>query len=283
MKAVLLSVLIGLVGIESPGLEARQPTFAHQSAVAMESGAPSLESAHWLFYVGRYEEAAGMAEGLRVSQPDDLANYELRTSALHFLIKRNMGDAPDKDDAFKRCAPCPALLADLLADTARAQTLAHARLKESETDQKALFFLGKIDLTYIWLNVGTLGQRTGWGEYWEARHSLDAVLQADPEHVRARVARAWIDYIVDTKVPRGLRWMVGGGNRKRALITAREASEADTDFFSRTEARFSLWEMLIRERQFTEAVQVAERLVEDFPQNAELSRFIASNRARATD
>jgi len=62
-----------------------------------------------------------------------------------------------------------------------------------------LFFLGKLDLNYVWLQLGPLRRKTGWDEYWEARRSLDAVLKANPRHVRARVARAWIDYIVDTR------------------------------------------------------------------------------------
>jgi hypothetical protein len=31
--------------------------------------------------------------------------------------------------------------------------------------------------------------------------------------LRARVARAWIDYIVDTRMPLGTRWLLGGGNK----------------------------------------------------------------------
>jgi hypothetical protein len=102
-------------------------------------------------------------------------------------------------------------------------------------------------------------------------------LKIDPSHVRARVARAWIDYIVDTKVPRIFQWILGGGDRRRALGVVREAAQADADFFSSVEARFALWEMLTREEQVADAVAIARELVRDFPGNRELVRFLEVN------
>ncbi len=52
---------------------------------------------------------------------------------------------------------------------------------------------------------GRSAEKTGWDEYWEARRSLDFVVRRQPQHVRALVARAWIDYIVDTRMPWGTR------------------------------------------------------------------------------
>jgi tetratricopeptide (TPR) repeat protein len=254
---------------------------ATAAAPAPEAAAASMSEAQRLFYVGRYEEAAVMALRLREASPDDLASYELRTSALHFLIKRQLGPTKDPQDALKRCTPCAGWLADLKADTAQAQQIARAALKGHERDPQTLFYLGKIDLTHVWLHLGTLGQKTGWNEYWEARHSLDDVLKADPTHVRARVARAWIDYIVDTRVPLGLRWVLGGGSKKRALASMREAAATDTDFFSHAEANFALWEMLVREKRYDEAVTVAEALSRDFPENRELVKFVDAHQQRA--
>jgi hypothetical protein len=235
-----------------------------------------MERAQRLFYGGHYDEAAAMALELRGAHPGDLATYELRTSALHFRIKRELGDdsAKDKDAALKQCTACPGLIDQMTAETTEAQALAHARLEHEPKDATTLFYLGKIDLNHLWLYLGTLGKRTGWGEYWEARHSLDKVLELEPAHVRARVARAWIDYIVDTRVPWAFRWVLGGGNKKRALASAREAADAETDYYSRTEAGFSLWEMLVREKQFDDALVVARRLFVEFPDNRELRRFI---------
>ena len=114
--------------------------------------------------------------------------------------------------------------------------------------------------------------------YWEARRSLDALLKRNPTHARARVARAWIDYIVDTRMPRGTKWLLGGGNRRRALAVVREAAGADSEFFTRIEAEFALWDMLIREKTLNEATIVARRLVVDFPDNPELSTYLTAQR-----
>ena len=162
--------------------------------------------------------------------------------------------------------------------TAHGQQLARQRLQAAPADEAALFFLGKLDLNYVWLQLGPLHRKTGWNEYWEARHSLDAVLKTNPQHVRARVARAWIDYIVDTRIPWGVRWVLGGGDKKKALAALRTAAGADADSFAHAEAVFGLWDMLVRERRVPEAVEVAERLAAMFPGNPEVATFLEARR-----
>jgi hypothetical protein len=130
----------------------------------------------------------------------------------------------------------------------------------------------------VWLQLGTLGHKTGWAEYWEARRSLDTVLTRQPGHVRARVARGWIDYIVDTKMRRGTRWLLGGGSKTRGLAAIRSAAVTDADFFTRTEAVFALWDMQVRERDFAGALTTAQLLLIDFPDNRDLKRFVDQRR-----
>jgi tetratricopeptide (TPR) repeat protein len=241
-----------------------------------ETPASSIEAAQRLFYNGSYDAAAAMTLALRTADPGHLAAYELRTSALHFQIRHLIGDAKDKDKAFKQCAPCAGLLTTFHDELTRGLAVARARLRERPDDDVALFYLGKLDLNHVWLFLGTLGRRTAWGEYKEARRSMEAVLKRDPTHVRARVAHAWIEYIVDTRVPFGFQWMLGGGDRKRALATTRQAANANADFFTRTEARFALWEMLIREKQIDEARTIARALLVDFPTNRDLLKFLGT-------
>jgi hypothetical protein len=243
-------------------------------------GDGALLAAQGLFYNARYDAAAALALQIRKTEPENLAACELRTSALLFQLRRAIGDAEDKNKALKACAACPALMAAFKDETATGVALARARLKKTPADDTAQFFLGKLNLNHVWLHLGTLGRRTGWGEYWEARRSLDAVLKRNPGHVRARVARAWIDYIVDTKVPWALRWVLGGGDKKKAVTVARQAADTNSDFYTKTEAGFALWEMLIREKNFTEAVTVARRLAADFPENRELTDFLAARGAK---
>jgi hypothetical protein len=248
---------------------------------SLGGGAPAadgvtLADAQWEFYNARYDTAAAQTLDLRTSDPEDLAAHELRATALHFQLKNTLAGSRDRQKDLKACVPCAEWMDGFLDETARGQALARRRLAANPRDEAALFFLGKLDLNYIWLQLGTLGRRTGWDEYWEARRSLDAVLKANPRHVRARVARAWIDYIVNTRMPRGTRWLLGGGSRKRALLAVRDAASTEADFYVRAEAEFSLWDMQVRERNIEEAMQIAQKLLGDFPDNRDLIAFLAS-------
>lgn len=167
-------------------------------------------------------------------------------------------------------------------ETNAGRSAARAQLRQNSANAEALFFLGKLNLNLIWLQLGTLGRRTGWAEYWEARRSLDAVLRIDPLHVRARVARAWIDYVVDTKVPRGSRWLLGGGDRKRGLEVVREAATVNAPPHVHAEAMFALWEMQVRERNLEEAVVTARALSQSFPENNDVTRFLETNSVQAS-
>jgi tetratricopeptide (TPR) repeat protein len=242
--------------------------------------ATAFDDAQRLFYSARFEDAASAARDLTIANPDDLAAWELRTSALHFQLRRLIGNARDKKAAFARCAACGPVLDTFLEDTNRGRAVARARLEKNAMDDDAQFFLGKMDLSYLWLQLSTLDRKTGWNEYWEAKRLLEAILEQNPMHVRARVARAWMDYIVGTRVPWGTRWVMGGGNRDRGLKMVREAAQTPAEFYVGVEARFGLLEMLTREGQRDEALVVAKELLEKFPENRDLIRFI-ENAARS--
>lgn len=263
IAGVLAAIMVAPAGLVRARIQAQPPA--------------TLADAQRAFFNARYDEADAQALALETASPDDLAVCELRTSALLFQIKAAIGDPADRQRAFARCAGCANLLAAFMRDTTRGQILARARLAAAPDEERALFFLGKLDLNYVWLQLGPLGHKTGWDEYWEARRSLDAVLKRNPEHVRARVARAWIDYIVDTRMPLGTRWLLGGGNRKRALATMQAAAATDADFFVHVEALFALWDLHVREHQLPPAIVIARRLAEDFPVNRDLAAFLETH------
>ena len=242
--------------------------------VPAHANGPELADAQRAFFNARYHAAAELALALQASDGDALAASEIRTSALHFQLRDALGRDADKGKAFRQCLACPELLKAFLTTTAEGQALARARLAVAPADDAALFLLGKLNLNYVWLHLETLGRKTGWNEYWEARRSLDAALKHNPRNMRARVARAWVDYIVDTKMARGTRWLLGGGSKKRAFIGARAAAADDSEFFVRVEAEFALWEMLVRDKQLTEATAIAQRLARDFPENHKLANFL---------
>jgi hypothetical protein len=238
-----------------------------------------LEGAQRSFYNARYGDAAEATAPMCAA--GDLPSCELRTSSLLFQIKRLVGDARDKDAAWKACEACPGIMAAFEQDTARAQALARARLAANPNDEIGLFFLGKLDLNFVWLHLGTLGHKTGWSEYWEARKSLDKVLKLHPDNVRATVSRAWIDYIVGTTIPRGVRWLLGGGNKKRGLAVVREAAARESGVWVEAETQFALWDMQVREKDFASALVTARRLLADFPGNKDLRKFIEQREASA--
>ena len=279
---VALVIVAGLSG--SPAHQPRNegvPTVGHQGSLSAEP--PSFGDAQNHFYNARYEAAAALTLALRSSQPQDLANDELRTSALLFQLKglleqpadkhANRKEA-DKKEALRMCAPCPALIAAFMADVEHGKALARSRLEVDPSDDEALFFLGKLDLNYVWLQLGPLGRKTGWDEYWEARRSLDTVVKRQPQHVRALVARAWIDYIVSTRMAWGTRWLLGGGNKKKAIGALREAASAETDWVSHAEAEFGLWDMLQRDKNTAQAAEVARRIAQRFPENVEIAAYL---------
>jgi hypothetical protein len=268
------SVVVVVVTVLASGVARTQDPGVVRLSERTERTAPTLEDAQRLFYSGRYDDATAVTTSLCAA--DDLEACELRTASLHFQIRRAMGESADRDQAWTMCAACPGLMSTFVAETDRARALARARVQSNPKDDEALFLLGKIDLNYVWLQLGTRGHKTGWDQYWEARNSLDQVLERNPRHLRARVARAWIDYIVGTKMPRGTRWVLGGGSKKTGLRVVREAAAAsnDGDFFERAEATFALWDMQVREQELVEAVATARQLARDFPDNRELTRFL---------
>lgn len=246
--------------------------------LAAQESTPTLEDVQHLFYNGQYQAAAALA--VSVPAPDlesTLAIDEVRSSAILFQVKRRLSSPNKKlsaSDKLKRCTECPAIIDEFMTIVQHGQGLAREQVRQHPDDEMALFFLGKIDLNYVWLQLDPLGKKTGWSEYWEARHSLDAVLKANPDHVRARVARAWMEYIVDTRLPWGTEWLLGGGDKKKALTWMRAAAARNDDFFEKTEAEFALWEMLVREKRIPQALEVADRLLKRFPENRELTRFV---------
>lgn len=66
-----------------------------QSPAAATWPAP-LDEGHHLFYSGRYEEAAAIALDIRINDVVNLEASELRTSALHFQIRRALGNPKDR-------------------------------------------------------------------------------------------------------------------------------------------------------------------------------------------
>ena len=267
-KLAAVIIVLTVAGVAVPPVRAGQPA---------DNRSPALEAAQHHFYSSRYTVAADQALQLINATPSDLAAFELRTSALHFQIRRAMGNGKDRKAALAACLSCPALLEVFLAEIKRGKEAAKARLVEAPTDEQAMYYLSKINFSYVWLQLSTLGKRTGWDEYWEARRHVETVLKNNPSHLRARVAQAWMEYIVGSRVPWGTRWLMGGGNKDRGVRAMRNAAAAPGDFYSEVEADFALWEMLVREGKRAEALPMAKDLLAKFPDNEDLAKFVSGS------
>jgi hypothetical protein len=242
--------------------------------------AQSLADAQRLFYNARYQEAADLALKLRETGAHDAANDEVRTTALLFVLRgllkgQDAYNEGNKSAALKACTRCPDVIAAFMRDFQHGQGLAREKLTQAPNDETALFYLGKLDLNFVWLHLGLLGKKTGLDEYKEARRSLDALLKLNPAHVRGRVARGWIEFIVATRMPWGTRWMLGGGNKKKGLAMVHEAAATPADTYTHAEAEFALWDMLLRDKNVPAATAVAQRIAEAFPDNSEVAAFLA--------
>ena len=113
-------------------------------ALPAEASGP-LEAAQLDYYNARYEASAAATLDA-CATGGDIAACELRTAALLFQIKRLVGQAKDKDKAWKQCATCPELMTAFKAALARGQDVARTKLKEIPDDDETLFLLGKLDL-----------------------------------------------------------------------------------------------------------------------------------------
>ena len=63
---------------------------------------------------------------------------------------------------------------------------------------------------------------------------------------------------------------------KKALAVMREAALSGDDRYAYAEALFGLWDMQVREKRATEALESAHRLAVMFPNNPEVAKFVAA-------
>ena len=131
-----------------------------------------LDRANHLFYSGAYEASAALALDVRIRDIVNLEASELRTAALHFQIRRALGTPKDRGKAWKECDVCQELMPVFLDEFTLGREAAPAAVEADPADDEALFLLGKLDLNYVWLQLATVGRKTGWGEFKEARASL---------------------------------------------------------------------------------------------------------------
>src|SRR5438093_3186750 len=101
--ALVVALCIGAISI--PQATAPAQSAPEQAALPLDH--QTLIDAQRLFYNARYEAAGALALALRTPDVEDLANDELRSSALLFQLKALLAPRGNKDGALKNCATCP--------------------------------------------------------------------------------------------------------------------------------------------------------------------------------
>ena len=99
--------------------------------------AATLDDAQHLFYSALFQESAAAAKAIADAEPGNLAAWEVRTSALHFQLRRLFGEPKDRKAALARCAECQALLTTFLDDVNRGRAAARARIDKAPEDEEA--------------------------------------------------------------------------------------------------------------------------------------------------
>ena len=187
-----------------------------------------------------------------------------------------MGDGADRDRAFKQCAACPVLLAEFQAEITLGQAAARGAAANADNDN-ARFFLGKIDLNYVWMQLATLGNCTRWDPGHGSAQGHGSHHQA-PADAHPRPRRAGVDRL-HRRHPRDLGLPLGAGRwqqETRAGLDARGGQRRHGHHFT-DRSEVGLWEMLVREKQFAEAKTIAKALATEFPENKELAIFIKTH------
>jgi hypothetical protein len=100
-------------------------------AGATQLGAATIDEAQRLFYTALFQESAAAAKAITESEPENLAAWEVRTSALHFQLRRLLGEPKDRKAAMAKCAECRAVLATFLDDVNRGRAAARERIAKA--------------------------------------------------------------------------------------------------------------------------------------------------------
>jgi hypothetical protein len=70
---------------------------------------------------------------------------------------------------------------------------------------------------------------------------------------------------------------LGGGDRARGLQAVQNATLTTAPPLVQAEAMFALWDLQVRERHLTDAIETARVLAREFPANRELGKFLATH------
>lgn len=251
--------------------------------IALQAGyADTTEKGWQALFNADYRRAERLGRQAQALDPGNPAGYELGSTAILFQLRELVGSDGSREKSelrFENCRECQPLLREFELEERLGLQAARRRKASNNKDMDARFFLARLQLNRVWLNLQVLRKKSGWDEYWEAKNEIQAVLEQSPEHARGLTASAWIEYIVSKRNPI-FRIILGGGSKEEAVARLRKAvMAAETTPSAKAEAQFGLMEMLSNEGAHAEAMHLAEALCAKFPGNRDVCAA-ASNKGQ---
>jgi tetratricopeptide (TPR) repeat protein len=235
---------------------------------------PEVQQAFQLFYNMDYDEALPRFEKIQREHPDDPMATAYLLDAVEFR-ELNRLDLLDTtfyaNDGFltgKHTVVEDARVRDrirALGDQAVGQ--ANAALKTNPNDVNALFVRGwvkSLEATY-----SAMVERAfvaGLKQALAAHGDCEKVLQLDPNYVDAELVTGVYEYVVGA-LSTPFKFLIGfvgiHGSKGAGMALLRDDSERGV--ITRVEANTSMMLFLRREAKYRAAVQVAQRMAEEYP------------------
>ena len=176
------------------------------------------------------------------------------------------------------CKACPPLLEVFsAAEFKRGREAARQKLAEAPNDEEAMYYLAKIDTSYLFLQLSTVGSAPGGDAVLGSETAAREGAGEEPESPAcAGGSRLDGRHVVGTRVPWGTRWCHGPCDFGLRDMCAKPPPETG-DFYSERGGRLRAVGDVDARRQADQAVPVARELLARFPDNEELSKFISGS------
>ena len=171
----------------------------------------------------------------------------------------------------------------LRGDSARTKRWPASGSAPIRMDDDTLFFLGKLDLNYVWLQLGPLQQEDRLGRVLGKRGSRSTPCSRAIRATSGRASPAPGSTTSSTPRCRGGRARVlGSGNQKKALTNVREGGAVWTRISSRMrKPEFALWDITGAGARHVNATDTARQLAQRLPgATARLATFACGSRRR---
>jgi hypothetical protein len=246
------------------------------SLVAREARASDLQippdatRAINLMYLGKPQEAVGLALKLEAERPEHPLGYLIQADVLWWNIYCRWSERKyNTIDAWSHTRPADAADDAELALADKVARLAEASIAKSDTAEMELYAgLGYasrarlLGLRFEKMPVARAGV--------EARKHLMRCLELDPEMADAYLGLGLYNYYVDTlsAMAKVLRFFMGipGGDKREGLRQLEIASTKGE--LTQAEARFNMAKSLRNyDRDYSRALQATVPLIQEYPQN----------------